>query len=40
MSVITNIDKDHLENHKNSFDVLKKTLKNLLITYHSMDYVY
>ena len=24
MSVITNIDKDHLENHKNSFDVLKK----------------
>ena len=24
MSIITNIDKDHLENHKNSFDVLKK----------------
>ena len=24
MSVITNIDKDHLENHENSFDVLKK----------------
>ena len=24
MSVITNIDKDHLENHKNSFDFLKK----------------
>ena len=24
MSVITNIDKDHLENHKNSFDILKK----------------
>jgi UDP-N-acetylmuramate--alanine ligase len=24
MSVITNIDKDHLENHNNSFDVLKK----------------
>tara|TARA_Y200000002_G_scaffold142778_1_gene117944 strand:+ start:680 stop:2080 length:1401 start_codon:yes stop_codon:yes gene_type:complete len=24
MLVITNIDKDHLENHKNSFDVLKK----------------
>ena len=24
MSVITNIDKDHLENHQNSFDILKK----------------
>ena len=24
MSVITNIDKDHLENHENSFDILKK----------------
>ena len=24
MSIITNIDKDHLENHKNSFDFLKK----------------
>ena len=24
MSVITNIDKDHLENHKNSFNILKK----------------
>ena len=24
MSIITNIDKDHLENHKNSFDILKK----------------
>ena len=24
MSVITNIDKDHMENHENSFDILKK----------------
>ena len=34
ISVITNIDKDHLENHKNSFDVLKKNflefINNLL----------
>ena len=30
MSVITNIDKDHLENHKNSFDVLKKNFKEFV----------
>lgn len=30
MSIITNIDKDHLENHKNSFDVLKKNFKEFI----------